>query len=155
AAIAAKRGPEMLHAAAGISTVVTFCVWLQGSYTSAAWPAILPISAAFVLLYLGAGYWLRFKDAGVRGAFAAPLMFVVFPGLAGIEPATVSPGPLFAVLFMLMIVLAVYAVLREDGGVHYLAAFFALAAEAVWSARHLNPGRLMNALSMYAVFSLF
>src|SRR6185436_3838799 len=31
AAIASKRGPDLLHVGAGIATVVTFCVWLQFS----------------------------------------------------------------------------------------------------------------------------
>src|SRR5206468_8069813 len=55
AAIAAKRGPELLHSVAGVSTVVTFCIWLEVSYKRAAWPAILPITAVFVLLYLAVG----------------------------------------------------------------------------------------------------
>ena len=97
----------------------------------------------------------RFKEVGDRGAFAAPLLLLVFPVLAGIEPATASPGALFGVLFVLMAVLAVYAVAKEEGAIHFVAAFFALAAEAVWSAKHLAPDRLLSALTMYAVFGLF
>src|SRR6185295_10836280 len=36
-----------------------------------------------------------------------------------------------------------------------IAAFFALAAEAFWSAKHLSPGRLLPALTVYLVFGLF
>src|SRR6185295_4730209 len=133
AAIAAKRGPELLHVGAGIATVVTFCIWLQFSYRSAAWPAVLGITAAFVLLFLMTGFRARFTDIGNRGAFAAPLLLLVFPVLAGIEPATASPAALFGVLFVLMAMLAIYAVAKEEGAIHFLAAFFALAAEAVWS----------------------
>ena len=155
AAIAAKRGPELLHVGAGIATVVTFCIWLQFSYRSAAWPAVLGITAAFVLLFLMTGFRARFTDIGNRGAFAAPLLLLVFPVLAGIEPATASPAALFGVLFVLMAMLAIYAVAKEEGAIHFLAAFFALAAEAVWSAEHLGPDKLLSALAMYAIFGLF
>ncbi len=155
AAIAVKRGPELLHVAGGIGTVTTFCLWLQISYKSAAWPEILGITAAFILLYLLIGYRVRFREIGSRGVFAAPLLLFVFPALAVIEPATASPALLFSVLFVLMAALAFVAVAREEGGLHFLAAFFALAAEAVWSSKHLGPERLLSALSMYAIFGLF
>src|SRR5206468_12956815 len=51
--------------------------------------------------------------------------------------------------------ISLHAVVREEGAIHFLAAFFALAAEAVWSAKHLEPGRLLSALSIYAIFGLF
>jgi len=36
------------------------------------------------------------------------------------------------------------ALLYEDGFLHAIAAFFAIAAEAVWSARSLTPERLLE-----------
>jgi hypothetical protein len=145
----------LLHLVAAIATVLTFSIWLQVAYKSAAWPAILGITAGFVLFYLAAGYArIGFTDIGLRAVFASPLLLVVFPMLAAIEPATASPGALFGVLFALMAVLAIYAIAREEGAVHFLAAFFALAGEAVWSARHLDPSRLLSALSIYAIFGL-
>jgi hypothetical protein len=156
AAIAAKRGPELLHLLGAAATILTFVIWLQVSYKSAAWPAILGITSVFVLFYLVVAYVRTgFINTGRRGVFAAPFLLVVFPMLAALEPATASPGALFGVLFALMAVLAVYAITREDGPVHFLAALFALGAEAVWSARHLEPARLLPALSIYAVFALF
>jgi uncharacterized membrane protein len=155
AAIAAKRGPEMLHLAGGLGTLLTLCLWLQLSYTTVAWPAILGIIAAFVLFYVAAGFGLRFKELGVRGVFAAPLLLVGFPILAAIEPAAASPLPFFGVLFILMSALASYAVMRGEGAVHFLAAFFALASEAVWSAKYLDSSRLIPALLTYAIFGLF
>lgn len=160
AIVAAARGPEILHLAGGISTVLVFCIWLNNSYKSAAWPAILGIVVAFVLLYLGVSVVLRrmdrdFSDLGARGVFAAPLLLAVFPILGAIEPATAAPGLLFGVLFATMIVLAIYAIATEQGAIHFLAAFFALAAEAVWSAHHLTPEHLLSALSLYGVFALF
>src|SRR5262249_54899887 len=78
-----------------------------------------------------------------------------FPVLAAIEPATAAPGLLFGVLFALLVLLAAVAVVNEQGHPHSLSAFFALAAEAVWSAKHLTPERLLPALTMYAGFGLF
>jgi len=160
AAIAAKRGPELLHLAAAIATVLVFVIWLQTCYKSDAWPVVLGIAAVFVLFYLAVPFVLDWLDAdffglGTRGVFAAPLLLVMFPILAGVEAATASPWILFGVLFALMAAIAIYAVAREDGAVHFLAAFFALAAEAVWSAKHLSPGRLIPALAIYGIFALF
>ncbi len=160
AAIAVKRGPEMLHLAAAIATLLVFVIWLQTGYKSEAWPAVLGIVAGFVLFYLAVPLvlgWLEadFFGLGTRAVFAAPLLLVTFPILAGVEPATASPGTLFVVLFVLMTAIAAHAVVHEDGAVHFLAAFFALAAEAVWSARHLSPDRLIPALAIYAIFGLF
>jgi hypothetical protein len=39
--------------------------------------------------------------------------------------------------------------------VHFIAAFFAIAAEAVWSAKYLTPERLLPALAIYGVFGVF
>jgi hypothetical protein len=156
AVIAARRGPELLHVAGAASTLVTFCVWLAVSYESAAWPAVLGLVSVFVLLYLAAGF-LRpgFSGIGRRGVLAAPLLLVVFPALAFIEPRAADPAALFGVLFALMAFVAAYAIVREAGPVHFLASFFALAAEAVWSARHLTPDRLITALAIYSIFGLF
>ena len=156
AVIASRRGPEQLHLAGGITTVTTLCIWLERSYTSDAWPVVLGITSAFVLFYLGAGFWKSaFKDDGLKAVFIAPLLLVIFPVLAAIEPSTASPVLLFAVLFALMVAIAAFTVLREHGGIHYLAAFFALAAQAIWSAKNLSANNLLSGLTIYAIFGLF
>jgi len=98
AVVAAKRGPELLHLGAAASTVLVFSIWLKTSYKSEAWPVVLAIVSGFVLFYLViprifARFDLVFSNQGARGVFAAPLLLVVFPILAGIEPATASPEP--------------------------------------------------------------
>jgi uncharacterized membrane protein len=155
AAIARTRGPELLHVLGGVTTVAVLCIWLQVSYTSAAWPVILPIVAVFVLFYLAAGRWLNFADIGKRAVYAAPLLLAAFPILAAIEPATSSPYVLFNALLALLSAVAYYATARKDIGVHFVAAFFTLAAEAVWSAKHLGPDQLVPAAVLYVVFALF
>ena len=154
AVIAARRGPEILHLAGGMGTLVTLWAWLQVSYTSAAWPASLAIVSAFVVFYLAVGFRVRFKDLGARGVLVAPLLMVAFPALANIEPATSSPGLLFTVLFTLTAAVAAYSVRRRDSAVHLLAALFVLATEAIWSVKHLQPENLYAALFVYATFAL-
>ncbi len=154
AVIAARRGPGALHLAGGMGTVVSLWAWLQSSYTSAAWPAVLAVVSVFVVFYLATGYWVRFKDVGTRGVLVAPLLMVAFPTLASIEPAVSSPGILFTVLFVLVGAVAAYSVVRRDSAVYLLAAVFVLATEAVWSVKHLRPGNLLSALFIYAIFAL-
>lgn len=160
AAVGATIGPEILHVLGGVTTLLVFAVWLGMSYRTEAWRAILGIVTAFVLLYLFAPVAFRrlgkpFGETGRRALFTAPLLVFVFPVLAAIEKETAGPGALFGVLFALLVVLGAYSVFYEEGAVHFLAAFFALAAEAIWSAKHLDADRLLPALTLYGVFALF
>jgi uncharacterized membrane protein len=158
AVFAAVRGPGILHTNGAAATVVVWALWLSLSYKSEAWPAVLAFLGSAVLLYLAAP-WVS-KRLGCRlpdaaGTFAAPLLLGAFPALVLLEPATASPGVLFGVLFLLLVACAVFALVYESGWIHFGAAFFAIAAEAVWSGRHLTPERLLPGLTLYAVFGLF
>ena len=158
--VAAVLGPALLHPLGGVAVVLSFALWFAQSYGSFAWPGVLGFIAVFVIFYLAAPFVARrlgrpFGEEAAPGSFAAPLLFFAFPVLAAIEPATASPGALFATLFVLLVAVAAAAIANEDGLLHYLAAFFALAAEGVWSSRHLGPERLLPALGIYAVFGLF
>src|SRR5205085_11839036 len=46
-------------------------------------------------------------------------------------------------------------IVRERGLVYYIAAFFTIAAEGTWSAKYLDPQRLLTALALYGIFALF
>ena len=153
--IAVKRGPEALHLAGGIGTLATIFAWLQVSYQSQAWPVILGVVAAFVLFYLAAGYWIRFRDVGGRGVLTAALLLVAFPVLVNIEPAAASPGMLFGALFALAGAIAFYAIARREAMAHHLAAVFVLATEFAWSAKYLDADRLYPALFVYTIVALF
>src|SRR4051812_2932016 len=166
-AVAVFQGPRLLHLLGAISTLMVFAIWLGGSYQPAAWPGILVAVAAFTLFYLAAplissSALVRRRAGEVdlgplasRAVLAAPLLFFVFPALAALEPRTASPALLFAVLLALLGACATYAVARREGIVHFIAAFFTIAAEAVWSAEYLAPSRLLAALAIYGVFGLF
>ncbi|HYN41215.1 MAG TPA: DUF2339 domain-containing protein, partial [Thermoanaerobaculia bacterium] len=150
-AVAVWRGPSALHLAGGLATLVVFAVWAFRSYLPGAWPTILAFLALFVVFFLAAPFVAqkagRPLDAlGLRAAYAAPLLLALAPVLVAEEPRAASPGLLFAVVFVLLALCAAYAIVREEGGVFFAGAFFALLAEAVWSAKHLTPERLLPGL---------
>lgn len=160
-AVAVYRGMGILHAIAAGGTLLSFAIWLATSYEKAgAWPAILGFVALFLLFDLAAP-WLAERlgrplgKDGRAGAILGTLLLFSFPLLLLIEPAAAAPGLPFGVLFVLLAVTAGFALLYEDGYLHLIAAFFAVAAEAVWSARWLAPERLLAGISIYAVFGLF
>ena len=159
-AVAVWRGPSTLHLAGGLATLAVFAIWSFRSYTPGAWPAILAFLALFVVFHLAAPLVAekagRPLDAvGLRAAYAAPLLLALAPVLVAEEARAASPGLLFTVVFVLLALCAAYAVVREEGGVFFAGAFFALLAEAGWSAKHLTPERLLPGLALYGVFSLF
>jgi uncharacterized membrane protein len=159
-AIALARGREILHLAGGLSTLIVFAVWFLFSYQSGAWPAILAFIALFVLFHLSTPWIARrlgrsFTNIGNMPVLAAPLLLFTIPALAAMEPRCADPGVLFGVLFVLLAAASVFAILEQRGEVYCIAAFASLAAEAVWSSRHLTAERLIAALALYAVFGLF
>ena len=160
AAVAAWQGPTWLHALGGATTLATVAGFLARSWTSEAWPWALALLALLVAVYLGAPLLLAWlgkdfrDDLGRRTVYAAPALLFAFPVIAWIEPGAGSPAPFFPALFLLAAACAAFAVARGDAPVHFVAAGMAIAAEAVWSARSLEPGRLLPALLVYAAFGL-
>jgi hypothetical protein len=159
-AIALARGYELLHLAGGISALLVFAIWFANSYDTGSWPAILAFLALFVLLFLSAPRIARrvgrpFTSLGAKAVFAAPLLFSAFAALAAIEPGCAGPGLIFSVLFVLLAAASWMAITEQLGAIYLIAAFFALAAEAVWSSKYLTPERLLPGLALYAVFGLF
>jgi hypothetical protein len=162
AAVAIFRGPRALHSLAAGTTVLAFLLWFAVCYSPkvAAWPAILGFVALFVLFDLAVP-WLAERlgrplgEEGRLATLAGPTLLVSFPVLLYLEPAAAAPGLPFAVLLALLAAAAGFSLLYEDGLLFSIAAFFAIAAEAVWSAQSLSPERLLPGISIYAVFGLF
>lgn len=159
-AVAIWRGPSALHLAGGLATLLVFVVWAFRSYNPGAWPAILAFLGLFVAFFLAAPFAAEkagrpFDAPGRRAAYAAPLLLSLAPVLASEEPRAAAPALLFSVVFVLLAFCAAYAIRREEGGIFFVGAFFALLAQAVWSAKHLTPERLLPGLALYGVFSLF
>jgi hypothetical protein len=158
-AIAIVRREEMLHAVGGLATLLVFAVWLA-RYSSGTWLTATIFTAVAVLLYALApmiAAWAKkpFEGIGTKAIYAAPILLFVFPVLARIEPLTASPTILFATLYALLAMLAWRALAMPDAIVFFISAFFALAAEASWSATHLVTERLGTAVLLYTVFAIF
>jgi uncharacterized membrane protein len=162
--VAATRGSEWLHVAGGATTPAVMWIWISSVYPAAAgasvWFVALLFVVLFVALYLAgpvaaARFGRPFVGSASHAVLAAPVLLFVFPSLAGAEPACAEPWLLFGVLFVLLAAIAWAAVVGRRGTLHYIAAFLALSAEAVWSAKYLTPDRLPAALILYGVFGLF
>jgi uncharacterized membrane protein len=159
-AISIARREPFLHALGAVTTTVVMAIWLAMSYApGVATTAALGFTAAFALLYLSAPIVAQWFDRPLEGPserahFAAPALLFVFPVLAGIEPALVHHWPLVGTLVALLLIIAWRAAVSGVGHLYYLAGFFAVATQAVWSATHLTIDHLGTAVAMYTVFGL-
>ena len=86
--------------------------------------------------------------------YAAPVLLFAFPVLLKIEPLFVSAWPLFGLLLGLLLLCAWRATATGEAYLYFIGAFFAVAAQAVWSAEHLTVDRLRMAVALYAVFGV-
>jgi uncharacterized membrane protein len=158
-AVALALKNDMLHAAGALATVTVFGSWLGSSYTSAgAYPGLM-FSALFVTFFALAPAMATRLGAALTGpgreaVFAAPLLLFVPVVLASIEPGFSAPMPLFATLLVLVLLIAWRAIATSRGALYHVAAFFAVATQASWSATHLTVERLGTAVAIYAVFGL-
>jgi uncharacterized membrane protein len=158
-AIAVSRGRELLHVLGALATLVVTVAWMASSYAPGTWMPIVAIVSGFIAFYLAApaiaeAVGRPFEEAGSETVYAAPLLMFVFPVIARIDPAAAAPTALFACVFAILLVLAWRALSTGDSAVYYVGVFFALAAEATWSATHLTMERLSAAMMLYAVFGL-
>jgi hypothetical protein len=154
----ALRREEML-VAAGVSVPLVFGVWLARSYVTGAALPIVGFVALFVAFFLAvpvvaARVKRPLGSMGTPATYAAPVLTFVFPVLVALDPAAANPRLLFPALFALAGVLAWRSIASSTGPYYYVAAFFTLAAEAVWSLRYLAPSRLGEGLLLFAAFAL-
>jgi uncharacterized membrane protein len=158
-AITIARREEVMHAIAAVTTLVVMAIWL-GRYQSGAWTMATLFTAIYVLLYTLApmiAEWFKkpFEGIAKYASYAGPVLLFVFPVLARVEPTAASPWMLFGTLYVLLAVIAWRALAIPDSRLYFVSAFFAMAAEASWSATHLLTERLGTAVMLYAVFGLF
>ncbi len=155
--IAAVRRKPMLHAVGALMTMVVCAVYLAVSYepVSSA-PIVLGFGAALSLLYVWAPVVTRLVGGALesRAQYAGAALLFVFPVLAGIEPSFVQPWPLMGTVAALLVLIAWRAAAGGDGWPYFIAAFFATATQAVWSASHLREDRLGTAIAVYVLFGL-
>jgi uncharacterized membrane protein len=158
-AIAVARGEELMHAAGALSTLVVFAIWLS-RYVPGVWMMVSLFTAAFALVYtlapMVAEFFKKpFQGVALQAIYVAPILLYVFPVVTRLEPATASPWVLFGILYALLALFAWRALATPDSKLFFISAFFALAAEASWSATHLIAERLLTAVILYALFGLF
>jgi uncharacterized membrane protein len=155
--VAIARRRMLLHAAGAMTTLVVMASWLANSYVPGTYVPPLVFCALFVLFFIGAPVAAALVGRALepnRIDAAAPLLLFVPAVLARIEPAFIDPRLLFATIFVLMLIIAWRAIASRRGDLYFLAAFFAVAAEAIWSATQLNLDRLPTAVVIYAAFGV-
>ncbi len=158
-AVTLIRGEELLHAAGAAATVLVMAVWLSQSYAHAGSHTVLLFTALFVAFFLFAPVLARaiarpLAGAAANAIYAAPLLLFVPAVLSGLPPAHSAPVLPLGVMLGLLAVIAWRAIAGQRGGLYFLAAFFAVAAQAVWSVSYLDVERLRTAVWMYAAFGI-
>jgi uncharacterized membrane protein len=147
--IAIFRGPIWLHLLGGATIALVLVVWRATSYTPAAWPAVLAWIAAFVVIQLALSHF-----TSIPKTIVAPAFLLLFPALAILPIPASAPMLLFGTLFLLVAIIAAYAIRHSAGAGYAIAAFLAIVAEGVWSADNIKPATLMTALVIYGAFAL-
>ena len=158
-AVTLMRGQELLHAAGAAATVLVMAVWLSQSFAHAGSSTALAFTAAFAVFFLSAPVLARairrpLDGAAANAIYAPPLLLFVPAVLGGIEPAYAAPLRPLGLALILLALIAWRAIAEGRGPLYFVAAFFAVAAQAVWSASYLDVTRLPTAVWIYAAFGL-
>src|SRR5438105_14882462 len=132
--IAIFRGPIWLHLLGGATIALVLVVWRATSYTTAAWPAVLAWIAAFVVIQLALSHF-----TSIPKTIVAPAFLVLFPALAILPIPASEPMLLFGTLFLLVAIIAAYAIRHSAGAAYALAPFIAIVAYGVWSRANVKP----------------
>jgi uncharacterized membrane protein len=159
-AVAVAQHDDRPHAIGGTATVVVFATWLATSHATGGWRVVVTftvIFASFYALVPMVAERLRrpFTGLGARVVYVSPILLFVFPVIVRVEAATATPLFAFSALFAVLALIAWRALATGEAGLYLVAAFFALAAEASWSATHFAAGRLGAAVALYTAFALF
>ena len=155
--VALKRGTP--HALGALATLLVWAVWLALSYQPASRGTAIAFAAATALFYLFAPAVARWRGQLLRqpateAVHAAPALLFVFAVIARIDAGAASPWPLFGPMLAIVLLGGWQAVALARGSIFYLAAFFAVAAQAAWSATHLTIDRLPAAVTIYLAFGI-
>lgn len=159
-AVAVLLRDELLHVLGALATLIVVAVWFGSSYSTGAAVTVTLFTVLSVGLYVAApmiavGVGKPFRGVGALAIYAAPILLFVFAVLARIEPATAAPWMLFGTLYLLLALLAWRTLAIPDSTLYFIASFFALAAQASWSATHLTAERIGTAVLLYSIFGAF
>jgi len=158
-AVSIARRNDLLTAAAAAATLVVLIAMVWTGYSPAARVPIVVFTAILSLFFayapmIAEGVGRPFGETGDRSAYAGPLLLFTFAAVARVDPALSAPWPAFAVLLLLIVAIGVRGAVAQNGGLYFVAAFFGIAAQAVWSATYLDVPRLPTAVALYAAFGL-
>jgi uncharacterized membrane protein len=158
-AIAVVRREELMHAMGALATLLVFAAWIANASLGGTWLTAMLFVVLFASFYLAAPMIAArvgkpFEGSAGPAIYAAPILLFVFPVLTTVE-ATAAPWLLFGTLYALLALLAWRALAIPNAKLYFISAFFALAAEASWSAYHLVTERLGTAVLLYTIFGIF
>jgi hypothetical protein len=160
AAVAIAQRDGRLHAMGGLATLLVFGVWLATSYTAGSWPTVAAFAVVFAALFAAAPLLADrlgrpLPEVGRRASYVAPILLSVVAVIVRIEPETAAPFGIFSAAFLILAIAAWQAFAVGDAGLYFPAAFFALTAQASWSATHFSADRFWTAIILYAAFAFF
>ena len=158
-AVTIGRREDMLAAAAAATTLVVMAGLIWTGYGAGARVPIVVFTAVFSLLFtfapaVAVGLNRPLGDLADRTAYAGSLLLFTFAAVVRIDPMFSDPWLPFGVLLALVVAIAVRAAVAKRGSLYFVAAFFALAAQASWSATWLDVPHLRTAVELYAAFGL-
>jgi uncharacterized membrane protein len=159
-AIAVGRRQGVLHTVSAAATLLVVATWMASAYPrshdSVAALGFTALFAAFFVVAPAVATWFGrpLSSAATPAQYAGPLLLAIFPVLTAIEPAFVNPWPMAGVLLALIVVIAWRAAASGTGALYFIAAFFAIVTQGVWSAIYLTPGRLDRAIALYTAFGV-
>ena len=153
-----RGADDRLHAIGATATLLVFAIWLATSYTTSGWRVVVAFTVVFAAFYRARAAGCRPRAAvrsrglGARAVYAAPRPAVRVPG----DRAHRTGGGAAAGSVRRVVRRArgdrVARAADDEAGLYFVAAFFAVAAEASWSATHLVADRLGAAIVLYAAF---
>ena len=118
-------------------------LYVANSFIAGTQIPIMGFAALFIALYLAAPVIARrfdkeLEDAGVPAILASPLVLLVFPLLALVEP---SLPLLFVPLFVLVAVIAWRAIAEEQSSLYLIAAVIAITTQRCGRSSTWCPSR--------------
>jgi hypothetical protein len=158
-AVSIARRRDLLAGAAAVASLIVMAALLWIGYSPSARVPVVVFTAVLALLFTFAPVIAdaldrRFDDLGDRAAYAGPLLLFAIAAAVRLDPALANPWFAFGVLLGVLVTIAARAAITEEGGLYFVAAFFAIGAQASWSATYLDLSRLRTGVTLYALFGL-
>jgi hypothetical protein len=159
-AIAIARRQDGLHAIGALATLVVVATWMTNAPARTSVGLVeIGFIALFSLFFLLAPMAARrfgrpLAGAGAQATYVGSLVLAAFPALAVMPGGSPQPWVLMATLLALVVTAGWRAIAERVGGLYFIAAFFAIATEAAWSAKFLTVDLLSTGVAIYTAFGV-